>query len=71
LSLKIKVYSLSVVWPQNHYDSFLRFGFKTDVDGFSGLDLKPVAGFLVELQNQCGEGFPDLGLKIGSYSLMI
>jgi hypothetical protein len=27
--------------------------------------------FLVEPQNQGGEGFPDLGLKIGSYDLVI
>jgi hypothetical protein len=28
-------------------------------------------GFLVEPQNQCGGGFPDLGLKIGSSDLVI
>jgi hypothetical protein len=31
----------------------------------------PVVGFLVEPQNQCGGGFPGLGLKTGSYGLMI
>jgi hypothetical protein len=36
-----------------------------------GLTLKPVVGFLVEPQNQCGGGFPDLGLKIDSSGLMI
>jgi hypothetical protein len=32
---------------------------------------KPVMGFLVEPQNQGGGGFPALGLKTGSYSLVI
>jgi hypothetical protein len=36
-----------------------------------GLASKPVVGFLVEPQNQGGGGFPDLGLKTGSYSLVI
>jgi hypothetical protein len=36
-----------------------------------GLTSKPVAGFLVELQNQCGGGFPGLVLKIGSFGLVI
>jgi hypothetical protein len=40
LSLKTKVDGLSVVWPQNHWDSFLRFGLKTGGDGFSWFDLK-------------------------------
>jgi hypothetical protein len=35
------------------------------------LDSKPVVGFLVEPQNQGGGGFPVLGLKTGSSSLMI
>jgi hypothetical protein len=71
LSLKTKVDGLSVVWPQNHWDSF------------SGLASKPVAtvspvwppnrwhGFLVEPQNQGGGGFPGLGLKTGSSGLVI
>jgi hypothetical protein len=37
----------------------------------SGLTSKPVVGFLVELQNQGGGGFPDLGLKTGSSGLVI
>jgi hypothetical protein len=49
-----------VVWPQNHWDSFLQFGLKTGGDGF-----------LVEPQNQGGGGFPGLGLKTNSYGLMI
>jgi hypothetical protein len=32
---------------------------------------KPVVGFLVEPQNQGGGGFPGLGLKTGSSSLVI
>jgi hypothetical protein len=36
-----------------------------------GLTSKPVVGFLVEPQNQGGGGFPSLGLKTGSYGLMI
>jgi hypothetical protein len=39
---------------------FLRFGLKIGGDGF-----------LVEPQNQGGGGFPVLGLKTGSYSLVI
>jgi hypothetical protein len=36
-----------------------------------GLALKPVVSFLVEPQNQGGGGFPSLGLKTGSYGLVI
>jgi hypothetical protein len=36
-----------------------------------GLASKPVVGFLVEPQNQCGGGFPGLGLKPGSSGLVI
>jgi hypothetical protein len=36
-----------------------------------GLASKPVVGFLVELQNQGGGGFPGLGLKTGSSGLVI
>jgi hypothetical protein len=49
-----------VVWRQNHWDSFFQFGLKTGGDDF-----------LVEPQSQGGGGFPGLGLKIGSYSLLI
>jgi hypothetical protein len=28
-------YGLSVVWPQNHWDGFIRFGLKIGDDGFS------------------------------------
>jgi hypothetical protein len=36
-----------------------------------GLTSKPVVGFLVEAQNQGGGGFPGLGLKTGSSSVVI
>jgi hypothetical protein len=36
-----------------------------------GLTLKPVVGFLVEPQNQGGGGFSSLGLKTGSFGLVI
>jgi hypothetical protein len=72
LSLKIKVNDLSVVWPQNHWDSFLRFDIKTGADGFLWVGIKTGGDdFLVEPQNQCGGGFLGLGLKIGTYDLVI
>jgi hypothetical protein len=36
-----------------------------------GLASKLVVGFLVEPQNQCGGGFPGLGLKTGIFGLVI
>jgi hypothetical protein len=36
-----------------------------------GLASKLMVGFLVEPQNQAGEGFPGLGLKTGSFYLVI
>jgi hypothetical protein len=36
-----------------------------------GLASKPMVGFLVEPQNQGGGGFNGLGLKIGSFGLVI
>jgi hypothetical protein len=36
-----------------------------------GLTSKLVVGFLVEPQNQGGGGFPGLGLKTGSFGLVI
>jgi hypothetical protein len=72
LSLKIKVNDLSVVWHQNHWDSFLRFGLKTGADGFLWVGIKTGGdSFLVEPQNQGGGGFPGLGLKIDTYGLVI
>jgi hypothetical protein len=60
LSLKTNIDGLSVAWPQNHWDGFLRFGLKTGGNGSSGFGLKTGGG-----------GFPGLGLKTGSYSLVI
>jgi hypothetical protein len=72
LSLKTKVDSLSVVWRQNHWDGFLRFGLKTGGDGFLWFDLKTSGdGFLVESQHQGDGEFSGLGLKIDSYGLVI
>jgi hypothetical protein len=36
-----------------------------------GLTSKPMVGFLAELQNKGGGRFSDLGLKTGSYDLVI
>jgi hypothetical protein len=59
LSLKTKVDSLSVVWPQNHWDSFLWFDLKTGGDGFSGLVSKLVVTVSwLSLKTKVVEGFP-------------
>jgi hypothetical protein len=83
LSLKTKVDGLSVVWPQNHWEICQWFGLKTTGTVFSGLPSKLMAmvffgfasklvvGFLVEPQIQGGGGFPSLGIKTDSYSLVI
>jgi hypothetical protein len=64
-------------------DGFLWFGLKTSDDGFSSLSSKLVAmvspglasksavGFLVDPQNQGGGGFFGLGLKTGSFGIVI
>jgi hypothetical protein len=58
LSLKTKVDSLSVVWPQNHWDSFLWFDLKTGGDGFSGLVSKLVVTVSwLSLKTKVVEGF--------------
>jgi hypothetical protein len=54
LSLKTKVDGLSVVWPQNHWDSFLQFDLKTGGDSFLQFGLKT-----------SGDGFSRFGLKTG------
>jgi hypothetical protein len=72
LSLKTKVHDLSMVWPQNHWYGFLRFGLKTGGDGFSRLGLKTSGdSFSCFGLKIGGDGFPGLGLKTSSYSLMI
>jgi hypothetical protein len=50
---------------------FSRLASKLVATVSSGLTSKPAVGFLVEPQNQGGGGFPGLGLKIGSSSLVI
>jgi hypothetical protein len=58
LSLKTKVYGLSVVCPQNHCDDFLQFRLKTSGDGFSGLPSKSVASVSwLSLKTKVVEGF--------------
>jgi hypothetical protein len=46
-------------------------GSKLAVTVSLGLASKPVGGFLFEPQNQCGGGFPVLGLKTDSSDLVI
>jgi hypothetical protein len=53
LSLKTKVDGLSVVWPQNHYGGFLRFGLKTGGNSFLWCGLKTG-----------GDGFSSLASKL-------
>jgi hypothetical protein len=50
---------------------FSGFASKSVATVSSGLTSKPVVGFLVEPQNQGGGWFPGLGLKTGSYGLVI
>jgi hypothetical protein len=50
----------SPVWPQNRWRRFLWFSIKTGDNSF-----------LIEPQNQGDGGFSGLGLKIGSYGLVI
>jgi hypothetical protein len=65
-SLKTKVDGLSMVWPQNHWDSFLWFGLKTSVKGFLRFDLKTSGdGFLWFGVKIGGDGFSQFGLKTG------
>jgi hypothetical protein len=48
-----------VVWPQNHFDGFLRFDLKTGGDGLSDLTSKPVATiFWLSLKIKVVVGFP-------------
>jgi hypothetical protein len=61
-----------VVWPQNHWNGFLRFGLKTDGDDFLQFGLKIDGdGFLVEPQNHGGGEFFGVGLKTDNYGLVI
>jgi hypothetical protein len=53
LSLKTKVDGLSVVWPQNHWDSFIRFDLKIGGDDFLQFRLKTG-----------GNSFSQFGIKL-------
>jgi hypothetical protein len=55
-----------VVWPQNHWDGFLRFGLKTGGDSFSGLAFKPMAMVSLLSLNTVVEGFPILTSKLAA-----
>jgi hypothetical protein len=68
-----------VVWPQNHWDDFLRFGLKTGGDGFSDLASKPVAMVLsgltsklvamvswLSLKTKVVQGFPVWASKLAA-----
>jgi hypothetical protein len=54
---------LSVVWPQNHWDGFLRFGLKTGGFGFPGLSLNAGSSGLVIWASKLLWPFLGLGLK--------
>jgi hypothetical protein len=72
LSLKTKVDGLSVVWPQNHSDDFLRFDLKTGGNTFFRFGLKTGGGGFSWFGLKFGgRGFSGLGLKTGSYGLRI
>jgi hypothetical protein len=61
-----------MVCPQNHWDGFSSVcASKLVVTVCLDLASKTGVGFLVEPQNQGGGGFPGLGLKTGSFCLMI
>jgi hypothetical protein len=58
--------------PQNRWRWFVSgLTSKLVVTVSPSLASKPVVGFLVEPQNQGGVGFSSLGLKTGSFSLVI
>jgi hypothetical protein len=59
LSLKSKIDGLSVIWHQNRWDGFLRFGIKTGGDDFSDLTSKSVATVSwLSIKIKVVEGFP-------------
>jgi hypothetical protein len=69
LGLKTDSDGLSVVWSQNHWDSFLWFGLKTSGDGFLWFGLKISGdGFLWFGLKISGDGFLRFGLKTGGDS---
>jgi hypothetical protein len=61
-----------VVWPQNHWDGFLRFGLKTGGVGFLQFGLKTGGDGFSWFELKAGGGrFSSLHLKTDSFSLMI
>jgi hypothetical protein len=72
LCLKTDGDGLWMVCPQNHWDGFSSVcASKLVVTVCLDLASKTGVGFLVEPQNQGGGGFPGLGLKTGSFCLVI
>jgi hypothetical protein len=66
LSLKTKVDGLSVVWPQNHKDSFLRLGLKIGGDGILWFGLKTGGSDFLQFGLKTGgDSFSWFGLKTG------
>jgi hypothetical protein len=63
LSLETKVSGLSMVWPQNHWDGFSRFGLKTGGGGFFDLGRKTDSFSLVIWISKSPRRFLDLVLK--------
>jgi hypothetical protein len=62
----------SLVWPQNQWRQFFfSLASKLVAMFFPGSASKPAVGFLVEPQNQGGEMFSGLSLKIGTSGLVI
>jgi hypothetical protein len=61
-----------LVEPQNQARRFVSGLTSKPLEQFLRFDLKTGGvGFLIESQNQGGGGFPDLGLKIDGYDLII
>jgi hypothetical protein len=59
LSLKTMVDGLSMIWPQNQRDGFLRFGLKTGVMVFFGFASKLVVMVSwLSIKTKVVEGFP-------------
>jgi hypothetical protein len=71
LSLKSVVTVFSALASKPVEIVFSNLASKLVVTVSPGLASKPMVGFLVEPQNQGGGGFPGLGLKTGSFSLVI
>jgi hypothetical protein len=66
LGLKIDGDGLSMVYPQNHWDSFLPFGLKAGGDGFWWFGLKTCYDSFCRFGlKTCCDGFSQFSLKIG------